>query len=46
MKKSYFHQIKMNNLEFANKEQSADEDSVSDLDSAEEFVNKKVVRDR
>ena len=36
----------MSNLELDNRQQDESEDSISDLDSAEEFVNKTVIRDR
>ena len=45
MKNDFHHQIKMVNLEIANREGESDAE-ISDLDSAEEFVNKAVVRNR
>lgn len=46
MKDDYFHQIKMQNLELENRDRAESEDSLSGLDSAEEFINKTVIRDR
>jgi hypothetical protein len=46
LKDDYFHQIKMQNLELENRDRAESEDSLSGLDSAEEFINKTVIRDR